>query len=40
MELNWRRTKIACYMGYITQAINVNLASLLFIIFQNEFGYV
>ena len=39
MELNWRRTKMACYMGYITQAINVNLAPLLFIIFQNEFGF-
>ncbi len=39
MELNWRRTKYACYMGYITQAINVNLAPLLFIIFQNEFGF-
>ncbi len=39
MELNWRRTKTACYLGYITQAINVNLAPLLFIIFQNEFGF-
>ncbi len=39
MELNWGRTKKACYMGYITQAINVNLAPLLFIIFQNEFGF-
>lgn len=39
MHLNWRRTKYACYMGYITQAVNVNLAPLLFIIFQNEFGF-
>ena len=39
MELKWRRTKMACYMGCITQAINVNLAPLLFIIFQNEFGF-
>ena len=39
MELNWRRTKLACYMGYITQAININLAPLLFIIFQKEFGF-
>ena len=39
MELKWRRTKLACYMGCITQAINVNLAPLLFIIFQNEFGF-
>lgn len=37
--LNWRRTKIACYMGFITQAININLAPLLFIIFQKEFGF-
>lgn len=39
MELKWRRMKMACYMGCITQAINVNLAPLLFIIFQNEFGF-
>lgn len=39
MEANWRRTKYACYMGYITQAINVNLAPLLFVIFQDEFGF-
>lgn len=39
MGLNWRRTKIACYMGCVTQAININLAPLLFIIFQNEFGF-
>lgn len=39
MELNWKRTRLACYMGYITQAINVNLAPLLFIIFQKEFGF-
>lgn len=39
MEANWRRTKTACYMGYITQAINVNLAPLLFLIFQREFGF-
>jgi len=39
MELKWHRTKMACYMGCITQAINVNLAPLLFIIFQNEFGF-
>lgn len=39
MALNWRRTKLACYMGCITQAININLAPLLFIIFQKEFGF-
>jgi len=39
MTLNWRRTKLACYMGCVTQAINVNLAPLLFVIFQNEFGF-
>ena len=28
----------ACYLGYITQAIVVNLAPLFFVIFQNDFG--
>lgn len=39
MTQNWRRTKYACYMAYITQAINVNLAPLLFVIFRSEFGF-
>ncbi len=39
MTQNWRRTKLACYMASITQAINVNLAPLLFVIFRTEFGF-
>jgi len=31
-------TLFACYLGYITQAIVVNLAPLFFVIFQNSFG--
>lgn len=30
--------KLACYMGYITQAAVVNLAPLLFVIFSEKFG--
>jgi fucose permease len=33
-----KHTLYACYLGYITQAIVVNLAPLLFVIFQNTFG--
>ncbi len=38
-QKNWKRTMIACYMASITQAINVNLAPLLFVIFRAEFGF-
>ena len=31
-------TKIACYAGYFVQAIINNLASLFYVIFQDEFG--
>ncbi len=34
----YRSTLIACYLGYITQAITVNLAPLFFVIFQNQYG--
>lgn len=37
MKLTYRHTLIACYIGYITQAIVNNLAPLLFVTFQNEF---
>lgn len=37
-ELNYKHTILACYVGYITQAIVNNLAPLLFIIFQDSFG--
>lgn len=34
----YRSTLIACYLGYITQAITVNLAPLFFVIFQTHYG--
>lgn len=37
MKLTFRHTLMACYTGYITQAIVNNLAPLLFVTFQNEF---
>lgn len=38
MTPNDRRTLFACYLGYITQAIVVNLTPLFFVIFQTEYG--
>lgn len=35
---NFHRTMIACYMGYITQAIANNLAPLLFLTFERQYG--
>ena len=35
---NYRKTKIACYMGFITQAITSNFAALLFLKFHNDYG--
>lgn len=37
--MNYKHTRIACYTGYVTQAIVVNLAPLLFVIFQNDFRF-
>jgi len=34
----YKHTKIACYIGYITQAIIVNFSPLLFLTFQRSFG--
>ena len=31
-------TEIACYVGYVTQAIVLNLTPLFFVIFQNDYG--
>ena len=33
---NYQRTKTACYLGFITQAISANFAPLLFLKFHNE----
>lgn len=37
--MNFKQTRIACYTGYVTQAIVVNLAPLLFVIFQRDFSF-
>ncbi len=36
--LTFRATTVACYVGYVTQAIAVNVAPLLFVTFQKEFA--
>ncbi len=38
MNLKYKKTLRACYLGYITQAITVNLSTLFFVIFRNDFG--
>lgn len=35
---NYKSTLHACYLGYITQALIVNLPPLLFVVFRDEFG--
>ncbi|MCH5187431.1 MAG: MFS transporter [Oscillospiraceae bacterium] len=35
---NYRKTLIACYLGFITQAISANFAPLLFLTFKNTYG--
>ena len=35
---SWRATVLACYNGYVVQAICVNLAPLFFLLFQRRFG--
>lgn len=35
---NYKKTLIACYLGYITQAIVVNLTPLFFVIFQTNYN--
>lgn len=37
-KVNYKSTLRACYLGYITQALIVNLPPLLFIVFQDKFG--
>ncbi|MBQ9773655.1 MAG: MFS transporter [Clostridia bacterium] len=38
MRLTHRSTILACYNGYVTQAICINLAPLLYLTFQSAFG--
>ena len=38
MKLSAKHTLKACYVGYLTQALTINFAPLLFITFENEYG--
>ena len=35
---NYKKTLIACYLGFITQAISANFVPLLFLTFKNTYG--
>ena len=35
---NYQKTKTACYLGFITQAIAANFAPLLFLKFHKDYG--
>ncbi len=37
-ELNYKKTLIACYLGFVTQAISANFAPLLFLTFKSTYG--
>ena len=37
-QKNYRKTQIACYFGFITQAISANFAPLLFLTFKDIYG--
>ncbi|HOP79738.1 MAG TPA: MFS transporter [Armatimonadota bacterium] len=37
-QVNYKSTLYACYLGYITQALIVNLPPLLFVVFKDKFG--
>ena len=36
--ISYQRTKIACYLGYVTQAISINLLPLLYVMMQEDFS--
>ncbi len=38
MNKNYNRTRIACYFGFVTQAITANFAPLLFLMFYRTYG--
>ena len=38
MEKNYKKTLLACYLGFITQAIAANFAPLLFLKFHKDYG--
>ena len=35
---NYQRTKLACYLGFVTQAISANFVPLLFLTFYRTWG--
>ena len=35
---NYKKTQIACYLGFITQAISANFTPLLFLTFKSTYG--
>jgi len=35
---NYQKTKLACYLGFVTQAITANFAPLLFLTFHTDYG--
>lgn len=37
-QKNYQKTLIACYLGFVTQAITANFAPLLFLTFKNTYG--
>ena len=37
-QKNYKKTLIACYLGFVTQAITANFAPLLFLTFKNDYG--
>ncbi len=37
-QTNYKSTLHACYLGYVTQALIVNLPPLLFVVFRDQFG--
>lgn len=38
LKLSFKQTKIACYIGYVVQAIVINIAPLFFVIFSDSYG--
>ena len=34
---DYQKTKVACYLGFVTQAISANFAPLLFLKFHNDY---
>lgn len=38
MEKNYKKTRLACYLGFITQAISANFAPLLFLTFHHTYS--